>query len=85
MVGVMELPEPDCAMGYTFAQVKEIMGSRYGEFGRWMNGQTMALCDARQYNYTTKEYEPNGCDRPHGSITYECDVRAFLAGSRPLD
>jgi hypothetical protein len=81
----IELPAPICKYGYTARQVADIMGPRMQEFGRWMHGQTMSLCEAREYNYTTKQYEPNGCKEPHGSIVYESDVRHFLAGGRPLD
>lgn len=81
-----ELPEPACTSGYSLPQVYEIMGDREPEFRKWMNGQTMSLCDGRRYNRKTKEYESSECaDTPHGVVIYSCDVRQFLADREPLD
>ncbi len=73
---------PGCQLGYTDDQLGRILGDRLPEFFRWMAGQTVAVCDGRQYNYDTKEYEPTGCG-PHGSATYAWDLQRFLDG-RPI-
>jgi hypothetical protein len=80
-----KLPEPDCKYGYTHSQVEQIMGDREQEFNHWMYGQTMAICDGRDYDYEKKEYVPSGCDHPHGSITYTWDLKRFLDGLPVID
>jgi hypothetical protein len=81
----MDIPAPDCVLGYPEYQLEEILGDRIEEFGRWMRGQTFSGCDARSYNHETKEYEPSGCDIPHGFVYYQSDVRRFLAGLPVID
>lgn len=78
-----DLPLPECKWGYTDQQLRSILGNRYSEFMGWMSGQTIAGCDARQYNHSTQEYEPSGCDKPHGLVTYSNDLSGFLKG-RPI-
>ena len=60
------------------------MGVRLYEFRQWMNGQTEALCEGREYNYETDEYEPTG-EGPHGLVTYRQDVERFLLGLPVVD
>jgi len=82
----VQLPEPACPYGYTSAQIEEIMGSRLEAFNHFMVGQTMSVCDGREYDHDKKEYHPTACaDSPHGVVTYTVDVRRFLAGRPPLD
>lgn len=71
------LPEPRCRLGYPQDQVKEITGSRYDEFGRWMRGQTIALCEGTK--------NPYGCSDPHGIVIYGSDIAQFLRGGPVLD
>lgn len=73
----MKLPEPECELGYTNAQLVDIMGTRMVEFNKWMSGQTVSLCDGQRYNHETKKYEPTGCG-PHGSVVYSWDVKNFF-------
>lgn len=48
----MELPAPSCPQGYTLNDLKEIFGDdSLPAFSRWMNGQTMSLCNGRSYRY----------------------------------
>ena len=60
---------PACSLGYTPAQVAEILPDKFREeaFWQWMSGQTMAVC--------------GGCDGiTHGApIVYPHDLRRFLA------
>lgn len=78
----MSLPKPECELGYPVTQLASVLGDRFKEFGQWMYGQTMALCDGRSYNHEKREYEETGCG-PHGTICYAWDVERFLAG-RPI-
>lgn len=80
------IPPPACPLGYTTAQLTEIMGDRLVDFNRWMDGQTCSICEGRRYNHEAGRYEPDECaDSPHGVVTYACDVERFLQGGRPLD
>lgn len=82
----MALPKPECPMGFTDAQVKKIMGARLAKFRQWMNGQTVGVCDGREYDHETEQYRETLCaGQPHGVVVYECDVQAFLKGMTPLD
>lgn len=75
---------PDCQLGYPRSQVIALVGDRLAEFDQWMNGQTIALCDGRAYNYDRREYEDTGCG-PHGMIAYRWDMERFLRGGPILD
>lgn len=77
------LPKPECPYGYTRAQVEQIMGDRVQDFWRWMKGQTVSLCDGREYDYERQAYVDTG--HCHGTIVYASDVRNFLAGGRAFD
>lgn len=78
------LPQPICKMGYTKAQLEQILGPRLTEFNRWMYGQTGAICDGREYDHAAKAYKPTNCG-PHGMVVYAHDLRQFLSGGRALD
>jgi hypothetical protein len=73
----MRLPEPECKMGYTQHQLKQILGDRLADFDNWMRGQTVALCNGRVYDHDEREYKPSDCG-PHGWITYAHDLRRYL-------
>lgn len=79
------LPERSCRYGYTVDEVREITGSRFDEFNRWMYGQTMMICDGRKYDYEAKAYVPSDCGAPHGTVIYAWDVDRFLAGLPVVD
>ncbi len=76
-----KLPKPECSLGYTDDQLDQILGQRRQEFNKWMSGQTVALCDGREYDYATGGYIPTG--KAHGSATYPQDLQRFLDG-RPI-
>lgn len=78
------MPAPECELGYPDSQICSIMGERYNEFMRWMNGQTMALCDGRSYDYASQSYKLTGCG-PHGGVVYSGDVQRFLEGHPIID
>ena len=78
------LPEPACRYGFTWQQVEDILGDRVDEFSRFMRGQTVSLCDGREYDYAAGGWRDTGCG-PHGTAVYTSDLRHFLAGRRPLD
>lgn len=74
-----------CPLGYTREQVEQITAERYDEFAKWMRGQTVALCDGRQWDHDKQEDEPTSCtDSPHGLVTYPHDVAQFIRGGGPL-
>lgn len=77
------LPEPECEHGYTRRQIEQIIGERRSDFGRWMDGQTVTLCEGRSYNHETKEYEAACGGIAHGPVVYEHDLVRFLDG-RPI-
>lgn len=79
MKNKLNLPKPECQLGYSDTQIREITDSRYDEFTRWMRGQTMAICDGRYYSHEDKQYYEDGCG-PHGTIVYYWDVVTFLEG-----
>jgi hypothetical protein len=62
----MNLPEPECELGYTQDQVKEIVND-YEQFRQWIRGQTGGLCETK---YTD-------CEKSHGSTTYKHDLRRY--------
>ena len=79
------IEEPECRMGYTHPQLVRILGERLPEFNKWMYGQTMTLCEGRQYNHDTKEYEV-ACDGvAHGGVVYSWDLNRFLRGLPVID
>jgi hypothetical protein len=72
-----------CQLGVTQAELREILGDRYDPFLGWMHGQTMAICEGRQFNYETRQYEPSGCG-PHGLVAYRWDLEKFLQGGEAV-
>lgn len=79
-----EMPEPDCRMGLTRAQVVALMGGRIGTFDHWMRGQTMAICDGSRFDYETQTQVPD-CGTAHGVVAYADDVQRFLRGLPVVD
>lgn len=80
----MNLPDPECRYGYPKDQLDALLGARVGEFNEYMAGQTVAMCEGREYDHEAKEWKPNGCG-PHGVVCYRVDVGTFLAGRPTLD
>lgn len=78
----MALPKPSCQLGYTTEDLEQILGDRLQEFYGWMDGQTVGICDGRDYNHQTQEYYETKCG-PHGSAYYQWDVVRFIDG-RPI-
>lgn len=77
------LPPQACKYGYTVAQIREIVDSEY-HFGRWMRGQTSAICDGREYDHDTKTYNETGCG-PHGPVVYLHDLKRYIDGGPIVD
>lgn len=80
---MLNLPEPKCEYGYTYDQLEDVLGAGLGDFGSWMRGQTMTLCEGRRYNHDTKEYEESCGGLAHGGIVYRWDLERYLEG-RPI-
>ncbi len=78
-----KLPKPECKLGYTDQQLDEILGDRRQEFNKWMSGQTVGLCDGREYSYSTKKYVDTG--EAHGPATYVSDLERFLSRKAIID
>lgn len=79
----MLLPAPECELGYPQSQLENIFTpEKFKEFFYWMRGQTIALCDGRQFIHEERRFEPTGCG-PHGYVFYPWDVERFLDG-RPI-
>lgn len=81
----MRLPDPECKYGYTSQQLEKILGVLLPKFDKWMEGQTMCICDGRRYNVETRQYEPSECSVPHGTVVYPWDLERFLLKLPPLD
>lgn len=79
-----ELPQPECALGYTLSQINDIMGEEIQAFWIWLSGQTVSVCDGKYYEQEFNAYLDTGCG-PHGTVIYYHDVRNFLAGGPVLD
>ena len=80
-----QLPPPDCKYGYSWAFLEEHLDEQQlKRLGHWMRGQTMAMCDGREYDYDKEEYHPTGCG-PHGGVVYSHDLHGFLKGYPILD
>ena len=80
-----ELPEAQCEMGYTRAQLGIILGNELETFDSWMRGQTMAICEGKQYNHDTKEFEEMCHGVMHGPVVYSDDLSRYLAGLPIID
>lgn len=85
MQTLTNLEPPACEGGYTRAQVERIMGDRLAAFDKWMNGQTMMLCEGRKYNHDTEQYETACGGTAHGGIVYTWDLERFLRGLPVID
>jgi len=73
-------PNPSCPLGYTITDINNLLSfEQRNEFFRWMDGQTVGICEGRIYNYETKQFEPDECaGTPHGSIIYVGDLWRYL-------
>jgi hypothetical protein len=90
---------PSCPDGYTEKDLEIIMGARLPEFRKWMTGQTCSLCEGKEYNHATQQYQSTVCSgmfpgmavsrdevlEGHGMITYTWDVDRFLKGLPVID
>jgi hypothetical protein len=85
---VQVLIKQSCPQGLTGDDLAELFGDgeRLREFNHWMRGQTMSVCDGREYNYAEKRYQPTKCaGHPHGVVAYPWDVERFLLGLPVID
>lgn len=85
----IQMPAPQCEMGYSEAQITEAFGA-VGEplrdmFETWMRGQTYTLCEGKSFNHDTKEYEVACGGTSHGNVYYVDDLRRFLNGLPIVD
>lgn len=77
------LPAPECPLGYTDRQLREILGAQLPGFDAWFDGQTGAVCEGREWNPETGEYQPTTCaGAPHGLVVYAHDLERFLRTRR---
>jgi hypothetical protein len=84
-----------CPNGYSAEDIRELFIAIYGEeavalvterFRKFMEGQTMMLCEGRSYNHGAGEYEPSPCAaHPHGPVCYTDDVYRFVQGLPVVD
>lgn len=73
----LNLPKPECEMGYPLAQVKNILGNNIDTFNKWMVGQTGAICNGKLYDRDLDKNVSSGCG-PHGMIIYTHDLKEFI-------
>lgn len=75
-----------CPYGLTHDELEIILGSRMPEFMHWMRGQTVMLCDGREYDHDEKAYKDTACAPwGHGVVTYRWDLDRFLRGLPIID
>lgn len=80
------MTNPSCPQGYNHDDLVAILGYQIEEFWQWMIGQTVSLCDGREYNHETKEYRATVCaEAPHGLVVYASDLERFLRGMPVID
>lgn len=77
--------KPECEMGWTDQQLRIKLGLQYNKFQQWMTGQTQALCEGRQWNHDTGQYEEACGGVAHGPVTYPWDLDRFMAGLPVFD
>lgn len=80
-----DIEKPECAWGYTTQQLRRILGSHFDDFGRWMRGQTMTLCNGQKYNHDTEEYEEACGGVSHGGVVYPWDLGRYLNNLPVID
>lgn len=83
------VPDPECPFGYSEQQVREILarnGKTEEEWGNFLFGQTVALCDGRTWDEESRLYHPSPCfQEPHGTVVYPWDMDRFLQGLPVID
>lgn len=82
-----QIPQ-SCPMGLTESDLAALFPDpiERTKFNKWMFGQTATMCEGRQFNHDTREYEMTDCaEHPHGYITYRHDVEQYLRGGNPFD
>jgi len=86
-----KMPVPECAMGYTRAQVEQMFGLFMHNFDEWMSGQTTVLCTGKEYDHAKNQYVAARCagcaEKPggHGGVYYIDDVHRFILGLPIID
>jgi hypothetical protein len=84
--GEVRLPQPDCEFGYTLDQVKTLVGDKLPEFYEWMDGQTVARCDLREFDHELRIYQRTRCRHAASqTIYYVDDVSRFVQGLPVID
>lgn len=81
----VSLPDPECEAGYTYGQIRAILGGRTEDFYRWMSGQTMSMCTGRRYNHETHQTEDACGGVAHGPIVYTWDLERYIQGLPIID
>lgn len=76
----MGLKDSTCPSGYNHEDLVGILGEEgLLDFWTWMTGQTVSLCDGREYNHETREYRATACaDAPHGLVVYRSDLERYV-------
>lgn len=63
----MDLPQPDCELGYPFAQLRERVSDNAFELAQEsVLHRTVTIC------------EGEACSEPHGRVVFVRDVRGFV-------
>lgn len=65
--GEMTLPAPVCTLGYTEAQLGEILGDGVDAYRVWAVGKTQGRCEGAA-----------PCTSSHGIVDYPEDVARFI-------
>ncbi len=80
----IELPA-SCKHGMTSDDLKSVFThDELTDLFAWMTGQTGAICEGREWDYTLSDYIDSDCG-PHGMVVYRHDVTRYLAGLPVVD
>lgn len=82
----VSLSGPLCRMGYPITQLEnELTSVGYLALTKWLYGQTLAICEGREYNHDTEKYEQSCGGVPHGVVAYTWDVWRWIDGRPVID
>ncbi|MDR2323279.1 MAG: hypothetical protein LBE60_16715 [Microbacterium sp.] len=63
----IQLPEPECAFGYSERQLRDALGDRYDDFIEYVLMRANAICTGN-----------SPCAVAHGNTFYQHDVQRFV-------
>lgn len=79
----IEVPDPECRLGYTLTQLDEMLGQGFvrDNFEEYMWGQTRAICGGQSDGGEPDEK----CEVAHGLTVYWWDFDRWAMGRPVID